>query len=258
MDASKALSLLDLLLTLVTLLAPSVATALSPHPSQVTSPALAALLRILGRLSLLRHGPSPGTLHLPGLAQPSPRASPPIPPAGALAADLYGAYRAVKPISVGGQVIPESLYACPDAVQEAWRGVAAHVRRIAGTALVLLLLLGGAGACVTPLDRARRDLASAAQVAAAAQNRLKTWDAQHQQELVRRSKTRGEAVEALRLYRARRALVMQQAAQTEQVMDAAADELLLQDAPRAQGGALVALRSAAALKDAVRRLQDGR
>jgi hypothetical protein len=65
-------------------------------------------------------------------------------------------------------------------------------------------------------------------------------------------------VEALRLYRARRALVMQAARDTEQVMDAAADELLLQDAPRAQGGAGAALRSAAALKDAVRKLQEGR
>lgn len=263
MNPERALHLFDVLLTLLALLAPSIAVAIAPHPSQVTSPSLAALLRVLGRLSLLRHGPSPGTLHLPGAAQPAPRTSPPIPPAGALASDLYATFAAARPgrgahLVAGDESarVPALQMTCA-AEQDAWRAVAAHVRRVAGAALVLLLL-GALGACVTPLDRARRDLAAAAQVAAAAQSRLKTWDAVHQQDLVRRSKTRTEAQEALRLYRARRALVMQAARDTEQVMDAAADELLLQDAPRAQGGAVSALRSAAALKDAVRKLQEGR
>lgn len=59
----------------------SVLVALRNHPGGAPG---AQLVRLLGRLSLLRFRDSPGTLHVPGAAQPAPGAlvplRPPVPP----------------------------------------------------------------------------------------------------------------------------------------------------------------------------------
>ena len=65
-------------LPVAVLLVASLVAALTRHPQEARS-LLALALRLVGRLSLLRHSDAPGRLHLPGTAQP--------PPASALADD---------------------------------------------------------------------------------------------------------------------------------------------------------------------------
>lgn len=72
MSSTQILQLFDLLLLAILPLLPSIFVAVAPHPTEVQRGAFRALLLVLGRLSLLRHGDSPGTLHLPLTAQPAP------------------------------------------------------------------------------------------------------------------------------------------------------------------------------------------
>lgn len=72
MSSTQILQLFDLLLLALLPLLPSIFVAVAPHPTEVQRGAFRALLLVLGRLSLLRHGDSPGTLHLPLTAQPAP------------------------------------------------------------------------------------------------------------------------------------------------------------------------------------------
>jgi hypothetical protein len=63
--------LLKVLGTLLVILANSLVVAVTEHPQD--APGLwGAFLRALGRASVLRHRDAPGTLHLPGRAQPAP------------------------------------------------------------------------------------------------------------------------------------------------------------------------------------------
>lgn len=73
MSSNQILQLLDLALLMLLPFLPSIFVALAPHPTEVQRGAFRALLVVLGRLSVLRHGDSPGTLHLPLTAQPAPR-----------------------------------------------------------------------------------------------------------------------------------------------------------------------------------------
>lgn len=140
MDASKTLHLLDLLVTALLVLVPSIATAITPHPSQVASPALAMFLRILGRLSLLRHGSSPGTLHLPLSAQPSPRETMRLPKDAESAIEVAFWEFDTERKKTGVE-------------RDAFKGQARALLRSCGP-LALVLLLLGAGASCTPAERA--------------------------------------------------------------------------------------------------------
>lgn len=65
-------TMIQLAATCAALLLPSLFTAICPHPSEVQRGLFRSLLLVLGRLSVLRHGDSPGTLHVPLTAQPAP------------------------------------------------------------------------------------------------------------------------------------------------------------------------------------------
>lgn len=62
---------LQLLAMLVTLAGPSLVVAVSSHPTEAAG-RWAWVLRLLGRLSVLRYDDGPGTLHYPGTTQPLP------------------------------------------------------------------------------------------------------------------------------------------------------------------------------------------
>jgi len=72
MSSTQILQLFDLALLMLLPFLPSIFTAVAPHPTEVQRGAFRALLLVLGRLSVLRHGDSPGTLHWPFTAQPAP------------------------------------------------------------------------------------------------------------------------------------------------------------------------------------------
>lgn len=122
-----------------------------------------------------------------------------------------------------------------------------------GRAILLPFLF--AIACSSPLDLARRDFAASLRAANAAQMRFRTWDAQHQAEIVQKAKDRASGAKQLAEYRQRRSEVLKVAMQTEQVLDAVAEDLLVANAPQAQEAAERARQAAAELRMAVAKLR---
>lgn len=90
-------------LPVAVLLVASLVAALTRHPQEARS-LLALALRLVGRLSLLRHSDAPGRLHLPGTAQP--------PPASALADDAERLARARRETRPGGLPLQVLLALC--------------------------------------------------------------------------------------------------------------------------------------------------
>ncbi len=268
------------------LLAISLLVAALPYPGRPDS-FWASFLLVLGRLAPLRFSDSPGTLHLPGTAQPPPDpwqrlqsqlalAAPLAPPelrehllrmGVAVAQRLPGlvpgaALNAMEQLRLAAEKCPlpgELLAALRDidaTLREAQALPPRSVPWPAALALLLVLALGPL-ACVRPLDQARQQFTAALQVTTAAQTRLKTWDAQHQLDLVSAAEKREVAVKALAAYRDQRRRVEQLARDTEAVMDEAADQLLLSDQPAALDAAQRAQLAASRFRAAVQALMGG-
>lgn len=167
----------------------SVLVALRNHPGVAPR---AQLVRLLGRLSLLRFRDSPGTLHVPGAAQPAP-----------------GAIIALRP-----QAPPP-------------------LPRVIVGVLISALVSG----CAPNLVSTEKTLAQALDVQAAAVAGFVRWDARHQLDLVRASRTRAEAEQKLTEYRAAREHLVLILKQGAQALEAAATGLQQGVTPSLAAGA---------------------
>ena len=154
----------------------SVLVALRNHPGAAPG---SPLVRLLGRLSLLRFRDSPGTLHVPGAAQPAP----------------------------GALVTP--------------RPMPPPLPRVVVGVLISMMISG----CAPNLISTEKTLAQALDVQAAAVAGFVRWDARHQLDLVRASRTRGEAEQRLTEYRAAREHLVLILKQGAQALEAAATGL---------------------------------
>jgi len=171
----------------------SVIVAMSEHPEGDTT-LWARVLAVLSRASLLRFANSPGTLHIPGMRQPEPRL------------DVASWAR-------------ERNY---------------ELRRLESDAprppqpppvILLGLVVAAALACVPGLAQTQRQVAGALDKQKTALTQFRTWDAQHQLELVLGAKSRQEAQARLKGYRDDRASFLKLVKDGAAELNAAADSL---------------------------------
>ena len=222
----------DALVTLVLALSLSVSSvvvALTPHPSTVQTQLLRTLLLLLGRWSFLRHGAkpgdSPGTLHLPGLAQPAPQGEP--------LAEIEDIATGPHPRGVGGPQL--------------------------GLAVPMLALALSLTACLTaPIDAARIEYGKSLKVMTSLRTRFKAQSKAFQEKNIRAIGAHTPAAEQWQHeFVVRRQPVDDQIRRCDEVLQETSDLILLSDDRRGIASAKSASACVATLRDMVVKFFDG-
>lgn len=175
----------------------SVIVAVSEHPEGDTT-LWARVLAVLSRASLLRFANSPGTLHLPGRRQPEPRLD--------VASWARERNYELRRLPDGGPPMPPPPHQPPPVV-------------------LLVFFTLAALACTPGLAQTQRQVAGALDKQRTALTQFRSWDAQHQLELVRGAKSRQEAQARLKGYRDDRASFLKLVKDGAAELNAAADTL---------------------------------
>lgn len=231
MTPANIQTLIDAAFALALLLLPSIFVALLPHPSEEQKGIYRTLLLALGRISMLRHGASPGTLHVPLTAQPAPSVAPaetraaPAEPAfkrecpECFGVPAEGGWRVLHAACCGSVGYTYTyngnhFFSGPEAAErwERARRAAADtipelpsMRTAPRIAPLALLIAAGLALAVLPactmLTPPRKATASAMKSAGARAGKLKAWAATEEQAILDSSKTQEEARSRLGAHR---------------------------------------------------------